>query len=160
MMKYKELAPDFGYEFTEKQQKIISEGDANNSDSVITSEYYPNIIKLIKKCTRCTMPYTPNFLRNNEFYAEHYMHFAPEDYIAIIQKFRTSNYRNCIHGANPDYYGNLIFQFSRKGEFFDSKGKSLGKHNLLMEISVRQSLDGESVVALVSLNDKENHMDQ
>lgn len=97
------------------------------------------------------MPYTPDFLKNNEFYAKNYMRFTPGDWLAIIKRFQTSDFRGCILSDYPDYYGNTIFQFSHRGEFFDSKGQTIDEHDLRMEISVRQSLEGARTAALVSL---------
>ena len=153
MLKYKEISPDFGYEFTQEQQRIIAEGDGNNSEITTIPDYYPQIIKLVKNCARCTMPYTPDFLKNNEFYAKNYTHFTPGDWLAIIKRFRTSDYRGCIQSNHSDYYGSTIIQFSCKGKFFDSKGRSIGKHDLWMDIAVRQSLNGKLTVVLVSLKE-------
>lgn len=151
MLKYKESSREFRYEFTQEHQRIIAEGDRNNFETLTIQDYYPQIIKLVKKCDRCTMPYTPDFLKNNEFYAKNYMHFTPNDCLVIIKSFQPSNFRGCILSDHPDYYGNTIFQFSRKGEFFDSNERAIDEHDLRMEISVRQSLEGSRTVALVSL---------
>lgn len=152
-----EETENFTYEFTAKQTEILTKCFKTYQDDTIDRKLeVPDLLNFVQHCDDCTIP----FQRKNS--SEAYKNFAkynnlrlaPEDHLAIIRKFECSDYVGCVRSHYTDFWGNKIFRFLRNDEFFNSVNESIGRHNLWMEINVRQSYAGDTL-ALISLHDAE-----
>lgn len=154
MIQVKENYPEFEYEFTRKQKQILSEGYENYTEDIDEASEVPQLLEYISQCTSCTIPHVrrdPSLMHKN-FAQYNQLRLAPEDYYSIVTQFEVTDFYGCIRSKYGDFLGDKIFQFLRNDEYFDSDGKSIGIHNLWMEINLRETYAGD-IVALISLHD-------
>lgn len=156
IMQVIEDTPGFEYKFTRQQRDILQNYYKDHVEFNSPDLSVANLIEFIHSCKRCTIPYyhqEPELLYKN-FAEYNNLDLSPKDYLAILQKFQVNNFKQCIRSKYSKYLGDKIYQFYREDDYTDSKGNSIGHHNLWVEINLRITSE-DKIVALISMHDAE-----